>query len=370
VQAQAELRRAALEQRAAMQQQEVEPEPEPDEMMRSLIETQEMEAKRVEVLEAVRSSGEGLSRSGSRYRAVCMACAWSHSQGVTVVAHTGSGWLHPQVGLRGEDQELLHALLAEQGEQLHSWYWLLGWMRPWTPGQQWLYRCRLGVLQYVFWELVISLVILLCRMFDVYGELTPLCFKHAYPYTTFVISCSQMWALYCLVHFYHATHELLHRVRPLRKFVSVKLIVFATFWQSVAVNLINMAFPKWFDELDLECNFGLPRLSFGVGVQACLICLEMFVASLAHGSIFTYRECRAARVQDRTRPWPPWAAVKHAFHFNDLTLAMRQMADESGKRMIKGGEEGIEKGIGETVLVGSEARAQLCYTSVSNLSLT
>ena len=42
-----------------------------------------------------------------------------------------------------------------------------------------------------------------------------------------------------LVHFFHATHTLLQHISPLLKFVSIKMIVFFTFWQSVAVNVLN-----------------------------------------------------------------------------------------------------------------------------------
>jgi len=65
------------------------------------------------------------------------------------------------------------------------------------------------------------------------------CWQTAYPWTTFVISVSQMYALYCLVHFYHGTHKALEDISPFAKFISIKMIVFFSFWQGLALSTID-----------------------------------------------------------------------------------------------------------------------------------
>ena len=48
----------------------------------------------------------------------------------------------------------------------------------------------------------------------------------------------QGWALYCLILMFLATREELAPIRPLPKFIVVKIIVFASFWQSVAIAIL------------------------------------------------------------------------------------------------------------------------------------
>ena len=248
-----------------------------------------------------------------------------------------------------EDLARLHKMLlleVSDDARQHKWWGCMCCLEPWPAGYPWLMRCRRGVLQYVLVEVVCALVILLSRHVprhlpganDWYGEpgyggsnaesVTKYClhtgldgsrtdgsdgqgdgasdrwvdWATVYPYTTAIVSLSQLWSLYCLVHFYFGTKQILAPYKPGAKFVSIKLIVFFSFWQSMAIsmwfskfgsNWLKNASNEKINNYDLICwlnsEFQLSVGSFAAGCQALLICVEMFVASLVHRSVFSYR---------------------------------------------------------------------------------
>lgn len=97
------------------------------------------------------------------------------------------------------------------------------------------------------------------------------------------ISC----ALYGLVLFYHASHELLLPYAPFEKFLAVKAVVFFSFWQGAALSLAV----KVGVLTDVE---GFSANEQVTGLQDLLICLEMAIAAVGHYYVFSYKEYQTA----------------------------------------------------------------------------
>ncbi|KAF6138813.1 hypothetical protein GIB67_025975 [Kingdonia uniflora] len=133
---------------------------------------------------------------------------------------------------------------------------------------------KFGLVQYMILKTLCAFLAFLLELFGVYGN-GEFKWYYGYPYIAAVLNFSQMWALYCLVQFYHLTHQKLHAIKPLAKFISFKAIVFATWWQGVGIALL--------------CALGvLPKEGkFQNGLQDFLICVEMAIAAVAHIFVFS-----------------------------------------------------------------------------------
>lgn len=103
-------------------------------------------------------------------------------------------------------------------------------------------KCKFGVLQYVLLKLVSSIFVMLLEMADLYkeGDFTP---RGGYLYICILTNLSQCWALYCLVFFYYALKNELSPIRPVGKFLSVKVrCVVEVYSMPSSLRLISILF--------------------------------------------------------------------------------------------------------------------------------
>jgi len=142
---------------------------------------------------------------------------------------------------------------------------------------------RFGILQYVPIQIVCAIITFSTQLAGKWTGTRQFAMNVAYPYVAFVTNCSQIWAMYCLVLFYEVLHEDLKPIKPLAKFVSVKSVVFFTFWQSVIISaLVDI---NW---IHSTSEFSTDEIS--AGLQDIIICFEMVIAAIVHIYIFPPKE--------------------------------------------------------------------------------
>ncbi|KAF5897276.1 transmembrane protein, partial [Clarias magur] len=155
---------------------------------------------------------------------------------------------------------------------------------PWAMGEVLLFRCKLGVLQYTVVRPVTTVIALVCQLFEVYDE-GNFSFRNAWTYLVIVNNASQLFAMYCLLLFYRTLKEELSPLKPVGKFLCVKMVVFASFWQAVfiaflvKVGVISQKHTWEWESVE----------AVATGLQDFVICIEMFLAAIAHHYSFSYR---------------------------------------------------------------------------------
>jgi hypothetical protein len=97
---------------------------------------------------------------------------------------------------------------------------------------------------------------------------------------TMIVNVSVFFAFTGLLKFYHAVHEELKWCRPWPKFVTIKGVVFLTFWQGLVILIV----------VNLRSNGDDDPSAQAKRYQNILICLEMLFFSITHWCVFPAEE--------------------------------------------------------------------------------
>lgn len=155
---------------------------------------------------------------------------------------------------------------------------------PWAMGEMLLFRCKLGVLQYTVVRPITTVTALVCEILGVYDE-GNFSFSNAWTYLVILNNLSQLFAMYCLLLFYKVLKEELSPIKPVGKFLCVKLVVFVSFWQAVLIALLVkvgvISEKRTWEWQSAE--------AVATGLQDFIICIEMFFAAIAHHYTFSYK---------------------------------------------------------------------------------
>lgn len=241
--------------------------------------------------------------------------------------------------LGGEEKIIADSLARNAPDKEHHIWPMHYCLKQWRTGKQFLVRCKLGALQYVVIKLVLSIVTFICESTGTWdeGNLSP---HGAYLYVAFVGNCSQIWAMYCLVLFYHAFVDELEAIRPLPKFICVKAVVFFSFWQQVAIAVLVK-------EGVIHSTFDYTTDQIARGLQDYLICIEMFFASMAHMYSFSHKDFLALKPANA-----PKRNLRQAFFDSALPGEVIEDTVRMGKGVTraigKTGKE-VRKGFGRAV---------------------
>ncbi|CAJ0610056.1 unnamed protein product [Cylicocyclus nassatus] len=139
--------------------------------------------------------------------------------------------------------------------------------------------CKQATLQFCFIKPVMAVITLFLVGMGKYEDGNWRA-DQGYLYITLVYNVSISLALYGLFLFYTATKELLSPYSPVLKFLTVKSVIFLSFWQGLLIAILG-ATSAIDPVVDSNGNVVINKGTVAAGYQNFLICIEMFFAAIA-----------------------------------------------------------------------------------------
>ncbi|KAJ6110035.1 hypothetical protein N7486_002270 [Penicillium sp. IBT 16267x] len=179
-----------------------------------------------------------------------------------------------------------------RGIQPKSWVWPLSWFQKWAccganrgawrnprSGLTWFNIIWAGVFQYCLMRVLMTIVAVATQATGRYCEET-LSPAFAYIWVIVIQSISVSIAMYCLIQFYIQIKDDIKEHNPFLKILSIKLVIFLSFWQSEVISLLmSSGAVKSSNKVNLiDFKYSLPEL---------LINIEMFFFAILHLWAFT-----------------------------------------------------------------------------------
>lgn len=148
-----------------------------------------------------------------------------------------------------------------------------------------------GILQYVWLKPVICFGVLFTELLGWY-DVNDLGLKSLYLWFTIVYNFSVSLSLYCLAIFWKILWTDLKPFNPVGKFLCVKLIIFASYWQGVLLAILN--FLGLLPGNSSQDENGAPNI--GVSIQNALLCVELIAFAFGHWFSFSYKPFTISRI--------------------------------------------------------------------------
>ncbi|XP_036169241.1 transmembrane protein 184A isoform X1 [Myotis myotis] len=144
--------------------------------------------------------------------------------------------------------------------------------------------CKQATLQFCVVKPVMALVTIVLQAVGKYhdGDFNV---HSGYLYVTLIYNASVSLALYALFLFYVATRELLQPFEPVLKFLTIKAVIFLSFWQGMLLAILERC--GVIPEVQGMDGSRVGAGTLAAGYQNFIICVEMLFASIALRYAFT-----------------------------------------------------------------------------------
>ncbi|KAF5908016.1 transmembrane protein, partial [Clarias magur] len=145
--------------------------------------------------------------------------------------------------------------------------------------------CKQATLQFCVVKPIMAIITIFLQAFGKYhdGDFNV---NGGYLYITIIYNVSVSLSLYALFLFYSATSDLLRPFEPVLKFLTIKSVIFLSFWQGMILAILERC--GVIPEALFIDGHKVGAGTVAAGWQNFITCIEMFFAAIALRYAFTY----------------------------------------------------------------------------------
>ena len=181
------------------------------------------------------------------------------------------------------------------------------------------------LLQYMILNPLLTIITLPLIFTHIYHDGDVASFKNAFGYIAGVRFISVSLAFTSLVYFFLSTKNLIAEKKPLAKFAAIKAVVFLSFWQTVLLAVLNH-----FHLIPSSQLWTADQVETGLG--NFVLCVEMYLMSLAHRSVFDYHPYMLENCNAKI----DFNKLKHVINVDDIIHDTKQVIVVGGKHRKEG----------------------------------
>lgn len=200
-----------------------------------------------------------------------------------------------------------------------------------------------GILQYAWLKPLLGIAAIAMKATGTYKE-GYVGLSSGYFWSGIIYNISITLSLYSLGMFWICMSEDLKPFRPVPKFLCVKLIIFASYWQGFLLSIL-----VWLGAITDDVKGYTPD-NIAAAVQAALICFEMPAFAVGHWYAFSWHDY--ADITISSARMPMWYAFRDAFGIRDLI-------EDTKMTFGGGGYEYRQFDSGDNVLAHEESESRV-----------
>jgi hypothetical protein len=166
-----------------------------------------------------------------------------------------------------------------------------------------------GILQYAWLKPILGIAAVIMKATNTYKE-GYLGLDSGYLWSGLLYNASVTLSLYSLAMFWVCMTQDLKPFRPIPKFLCIKLIIFASYWQGFFLSIL-----QWLGAIPNDVN-GYTADNLAAAIQDALICCEMPLFAVFHWYAFSWHDYADATISSARLPVK--YALRDAFGIRDL----------------------------------------------------